>query len=247
MSLSVKTNVVSNTNAYVTLIDATGNYNAVSNPGGFGAPNPTTGDIYPTTVVVVLKRLLDTLSETKTLSFADLQAGVLQLTSETLYQDGVWEIETWYQQNITRNVTWVPGTYKVELANADTLLSGIKGVLTNIPGYENVPLLIDETKTIDATGFYVTTVLAGSGTGVFRLAYKAQSYMLVKTSSDECIAKKLGRNALKLTGLCGCSMEVMDLFNRIEVAKIFFSVENYDTAHELIDSVRLICESNCGC
>jgi hypothetical protein len=48
MSLQPKINILSqDTDGYgsITLQDATGAYNASTNPGGYGAPNPTTGDV----------------------------------------------------------------------------------------------------------------------------------------------------------------------------------------------------------
>ncbi|MFN5251407.1 MAG: hypothetical protein ACK5DE_10180 [Bacteroidota bacterium] len=51
MALDIQITVQNNVDSMV-LIDSTGNYDAVSNPGGWGAPNPTRGTVSGASVVI---------------------------------------------------------------------------------------------------------------------------------------------------------------------------------------------------
>lgn len=63
--------------SYVQLYDSTGTYNAVSNPGGYGAPNPTSASITSSTIVFNFDTLAAPITIDLTISSGTVTSGTV--------------------------------------------------------------------------------------------------------------------------------------------------------------------------
>lgn len=110
MALEIKVEIT-NTKDKLIIADVTGNYNGVTNPGGWGSPNPAYSDItalslnvfYPGSSVADLSAF-----NLYTTSYYTTTDRAYDLTSNVTLQDGVWKFE--YSYTVTGIVGAVTST-----------------------------------------------------------------------------------------------------------------------------------------
>lgn len=247
MGLIPKILVTAQSKGSVTISNNTGTYNAVSNPGGFGAPNPVTGDVQG--ILLHINRFLEAVAYKESTSYAIFNTGFAKTAA---FSDGVWKCRALYQiipGGAAPTVTWTPGERRILLTNADVVLAetAITAVMISSLGTD-VVLDIDRSKPITSTEFYVQTPVTGTGTGSLWVGYEAVAYFKVQDAVEDCLVGKIGKDALKaFPDGCNCCSEVMDINNRLYAAGVFFANANYPATHELLKGLYDYCTVNCNC
>lgn len=182
----------------ITVQDATGNYSG-SNTGGFGSPNPTKGSVsgiilqlysMADTTVYVPYRLLSTANifGTGEILTADKFPGI---TTGTVYKDGVYGIKFNVLYSGVGSISYIAGTKQFSLTNADSIFAAAIGFI--LPDNTSKIYYIDRTKTLDASGGYVTSALPLTGSPAsYELTYEGDLKLLVDKAGDKCLVEDIG-------------------------------------------------------
>lgn len=237
----------------IQLVDVTGNY-SVSNPGGFGTPNPAQGAI--TAIILQLISLNDlsvissyalTSGERTNLftpagaafPFSDFPS----LTPST-YSDGVYDIKYNPCFAGTGTVSYAASAKAFLLTNADTIFALSTGVVGfTLPG-SNTIYYIDRNQPLTNTGGSVTIALPATiGTSVaYSIAYEGDLKILVDVAGDRCLTEDIG-----IWAVGGCIEDnFRDIWKRfaqrIALKSKFTQGYLYD-AHELALSLADYCDT----
>lgn len=239
----------------ITLQDTTGAYNAGTNPGGYGAPNYATTDL--DWAILRFRNYKDTSYTDQKLSSLTAILGSGQAVSgleDGIFPDGAWELKYYpvvahpVTPGVDTAITWTVGSKTFNLANASTLLAGVKAILVKNLS-ETTLYFLDPDVAATNTQATVTEVLPAAGTGNIALAYEADTRFLAVSQADDCLAKETGKY------VCECSCfdpQMQELYLRMgkrSAADIHFTKGNYQAAHDLITQLAAYCDntSNCGC
>jgi hypothetical protein len=245
--------------ATVTVKDGTGNYDAVTNPGGFGAPNPT----YAALAGVILKMAsfsnLDSYS-TNRLSVDD-QAAIFSadglviggasysgLLTEGVFPDGVYEILHNLVYPEAEEISFTALTKQFTLTGASTIFASAVGFV--IPAYsESKIFYIDRSKTLNGTGGYITEAFPEGITvpAVIEVVYQGDLKIAILKEGNRCLLRDIG-----VWTENGCKdLEFRDILNRymqkIAIETKFTQGYVYD-AHNMIINLASYCDlTTCGC
>lgn len=262
MALDFKVELVgiSDTGKTIAVEDSTGAYNAVTNPGGWGSPNPEVGDI---------DLYLISLSH---FSFKEIywQRQVRAATEPNdQTQPGVNQIAVGATVNLdsiklgmaeTQN-TFSDGVYDI---NIHAILDGVIGA-TGVAGQtfllpstsEDVSQYdviyaggmvydIDQSKdTNGGTVIYVVQELQAN-VATIQLGYKANVKALKDLGLRTCLTNSTGN-----LGGCGCGnkgkQKLLDIAIDQWFSELAYADGDYKTANELVISAGLTCRKECGC
>jgi hypothetical protein len=213
---------------YVTVQDTTGVYNAGTNPGGYGAPNPATGD--------VVKALLRadylgnaSIGVPEEVNVANIQGAGVQWIQTFL--EGVTKIV--YLLGFTLpggGVTGLAGNLNFDLIDADTLLAGKEYIELGGELYE-----LNLAAGLTNAGGYVTRAFVDDYLGVAAIMYQsAQVYTLWNDAGYRELVSDIGTTAC--TSL-DCGADAVDaLLTRYRfylATQPMFDNSNYSKAHNL--------------
>lgn len=235
--------------------DATGSYDADSNPGGYGSPNRDAADV--TWALLKFRNYSDEEYTTNRYnSLSDLQGTGQKVDGlkDGVFKDGVWELK--YDivlkypvsDNTITNVTWSVGSRSFALSDADDVLEGAIGVIFWDLDESKI-FYLDPDSPATSGQATVTETLPSAGAGNLAVVFEADARFMVTAAADNCLAKDTNRVVKE----CSCfNDDFAQLFLRMgkrQGADIFFAQENYQAAHDIIDQLAGYCDntSNCGC
>ncbi|MBI2283317.1 MAG: hypothetical protein HYU71_06390 [Bacteroidetes bacterium] len=152
--------------SYLIVKDNTGVYNAQSNPGGFGTPNPASADV--TAAIFHLSSFTDI---TKSFgyrvgTFSSFLASQMKATVGTfmgisdrdVFRDGVYSMKYYLAFAVVDTITFASGSKQFALTNADTVFAtGVGFVIPSLNGTK--VYFIDRTQPLTNSGGYVTEAL----------------------------------------------------------------------------------------
>lgn len=254
MSLQPKIAVVSVAKTALVVKDNTGAYNASTNPGGFGSPNDTVGDVNQ--ILLQLQSVADTSFTERMLDsgeYADyFGAGVT--FQDPVYpvtiEDGVFSIKAFIGYNyIDADVTITEGSKAFTLTDADTVLAGCIGIL--IPSLHATKVWkLDPAQPLSNLGGYFLEVATASGTVAFSRLFQALGYTKMAEDGYNCLVRDIGQYA-ESTVPCDLAIEQeltrrILMYNSIDVK---FERADYLAAHNLATRLVAYCEDdqNCNC
>lgn len=251
---------ISSTADRIVVKDSTGNYDASTNPGGFGAPNPAIsairGAIFRLTSFNDLSKIYSYKVPDHTVLF-DASGITLQpsyFTGGSVFLDGVYDIK--YDLLLTPNTTnvlsFTGGTKQFTLTNASTVFASAVGFY-----YDGNIYLIDQSKTLNASGGYVTTVFPGTipvsvnptGSNPYSVIIEGDLKFLNEQTGNNCLLSDIGIWSNK-----GCEDEnFRDIWSRYKqriAMKNKFANGYLTDTHRLavyLSSYCTIYSSNCSC
>jgi hypothetical protein len=214
--------------ASVTVQDTTGVYNASTNVGGYGTPNPASGDVVKTMIGA------EYLGSTAAAAFEEIPS------LEVLGAGTVWTHS--FLEGVTRllylvgvdivggGFTGLLGNLNFTLANADTLLEGATYI-----EIEGTIYKLDLAQGLSSTGGYVTTPFVAdhldvSGTQFF----VGQAYSLWNTAGKKALELEIGDVACTSLQCGAFQLEVLMARHRFYLATGYeFDRGNYSKAHNL--------------
>ena len=232
--------------AHVKIQDSTGAYNATTNPGGFGAPNPLSTDV----VKVILRAQHfsadDTeYTETEIEDPTDIIGAEYTLSGPSgLFADGVWILKGFYVVDTALSLSWETDALYITLPSANTLLAGAVAVLINDTLY-----LIDYTTPPDGSGFYVLASPGTAGVAVTgNPVFQSTSYFLIGVAGNKCLVKTIAARAA--AGNCDCDEDdnrLIDWFGKKESRDELFELEYYEASNDLALELEAACATSTPC
>lgn len=183
--------------------DDTGNYDATSNPGGWGAPNPARTDLIR---ILVAQRILDgTLTGGTAMSSIDKTnymsgaGAIVQPSNGKPYDDHVYDIHARLGFGAAQVITSIAGATTFLMTNADTVFATAIGF--TIDSLDPAALyLIDRTKPLTNTGGSVIGALPSATSLGVTYYFDAQGYSLIFQNGQAC----LNRDIAQYAGTCEC-------------------------------------------
>jgi len=253
MALTTKLTVVSTSKdgKTITVKDTTGLYDATTNPGGYGAPNPSIPGLakiefyvesFGSTTLTHKTEITETTSPdiATTAGGADtpLIPGLFgENTPTARFEDGVLQVSMITLLS-SRAMTGTAGTKEVA---ANALITLGTGLFLN-----GVYYYIDQTKVNTTSLVYLTTPLLSNVTAG-QPFYLATTYAFSNAGAKCCIATQTGR---LVEDSCSTEQEelLFRLFNYTLAAETAFSLKNYSKADDLAERVKEICNNlKCDC
>lgn len=244
---------ISETSAYITVADNTGDYGA-GNTGGWGTPNPAKADV--TGIILQLASFANLKSYTAHKvpnAAAFLASGGYQIGVEQVdgafgsdgFADGVYDIK--YDVLFALGtIDITPGGTAFTLANADTLLANAAGIV--LTGYDGTRVYyIDFAKGLTATGGHITEN--------FPIITASQAANVVYEGSLQVLMNKNGNNCLVADIATwsdhGCEdLNYHDIMKRYQMKiaiEAKFSKKLLYDAHNMAVKLASYCNPNCDC
>lgn len=197
MGLQIKLSQVSlsTDGTVLTVQDTTGAYNSVTNPGGYGTPNPAT----PAMVQLWWKTFLSCTWAlvTGTYAYADVAAGyafttvsLLLSTLPNLFPDGINQVQYLTGYSISGTVTTVPGSSTITVVDLDTskLVAGM------YLSFSSAPATLYYIVSINGSTITLQTPYGGTNTAeTCNQWYSAVLNVLVQTFGQSRINDRLCR------------------------------------------------------
>lgn len=239
MALELKIRKQSISNDCLTLIidDQTGAYDAVSNPTGFGAPNPERVDMGLITFLVAKRSTGD---EFITLALDDADPHVTVDWTATHGADTVYKAIMYGVDNWDSGVTYVLD--EVVFNDADNLF------------YKSLSASnLNKTPASNPADWEATVVFADFETAIEVNAqancFFDEFYIFENCNTEVCLNRKL------LSANCACQDPcALGVHRKIQLklegALIHFGLTNYTKAQELLENASVTCAndtSNCNC
>lgn len=243
MSLQPKITVLSQDNVLygsITLQDSTGAYNATTNPGGYGSPNPATGDV---TKVKVREEYM---GDSSPKGFEDLVKAEM-LGSGTIwkhnFREGVTKL-TYIVGTTVGLITALKGNSYIDLADADDKLAGCTFIEFDGNIYQ-----LDGAKPPTNTQAFLTTAVAedfvdGNGTRY----YEGYVYTLWNTQGHNQLIKDIAEVSCTSIPCGAVALEELMVRYRFYLATGYnFQLQNYSKAHNLAVMLapEMVKTSNC--
>lgn len=259
LQFKIGTPVVSDTAKTVYVPDATGVHNAVTNPGGYGAPNEEIGDIDYYVIQLSHLSLKEVYTQTQG-RVADVPKvfntpGINEIASG---QESI-PVNT-YRTQIDPNTalkTFGDGVYNIDVSvifDEAIAATGAKGdtyLVVDSTSWDSSPYdviyaggkVYDIDKSKDNNGGTVVYVVQELQDNVNNLVYgyKANAKVPITNDLDTCIK----RRAIKGCG-CGKS-KVLDVWVDYLNSEMAFEDEDYQAANALILGAGNTCKGGCGC
>lgn len=212
--------------ASVVLDDSTGAYNVSTNPGGYGAPNPATGDIVKALVLVTYLGGGSTYVPVTDIPL--LQGAGYKL--EHPFQEGVQKLTYMPGISLPTNVVALEGNYEFDLVNANSLLADVLAIELDGTVY-----WLDKSKAFTASKGYVTTAFTKDYTGATQYRYYATDvYTLWNEKGKLNLLKRIGAMACKPLDCTSQETDaVMADYRKYLATADFFTAQDYSKAHNL--------------
>lgn len=247
----------------IQVIDATGAY-SVDNPGGWGFPNASVGDMSKVILTLSQYTILNTYKQTY-VRVADplhpewllsptlnqIVAGAdMTITAVTLglsefivpFEDGVFDLNMYNVLTTGKTgILAIQGNPFINGTGLDTYLQ-YDSILVGDNLYD-----IDKTKsTVGGTILYLAQELLTNDT-VFYPCYRSNTKFMTDSATTACLYNKVGKLAS-----CGGDKKVRENLSDIDLyqwgAQYAFDNADYVGASNLITAAQKMCEaSNCGC
>lgn len=229
-------------------IDNTGDYDASSNPGGWGAPNPAKTD-----VVRILQRQ-DTLDKPTVggvaLSVPDQATyltGAGNLLPGAPNSDRVYDMHALIGFICPVAISSQAGSMQFTMTGADAQFATAVGFTIDALS-TSIFYPIDRTKPLTGTGGYVTVALPLTVTTPITFYFDAESHALILQSGQACLMRDIAAYA----GVCGGACEGEDLQALSDRYMQYLSmiqdfvIQDYTRADELAQKLQNDC-GPCGC
>lgn len=252
MPFQPKVRIISTSTAAIQVVDNTGLYDAISNPGGYGGPNPNKVNV--ASVLTSPVPLNSPLGGFVKLSQQDqdnylYQGGVIAVPTNGIgFNDGVYSMEVLLGFNNLTPFDSDAGNFDFTMAGADVLFATAIGfTIPSISLTDFYP--IDRTKPLTSTGGFVTAVLPKTITTIVVIYFEATSKALVSQAGLDC----LNRDIAAFAGTCDCCAgEDLDAllvrFAEYQAMNIKFSVElDYPGADTLAKRLAAACRVMTSC
>lgn len=248
----------------ITLQDATGTYNVSTNTGGYGAPNAVVpsivgmrwrywADDLPFADVVISDPTIVTALTGAGTPFGYTTLGL----PDGAFPSGVYQVKYYPFETSTCVVTLQKGSRLITVTAGtapNTFAPEYVAVLiTDGTGViKSDVLMIDRTKAMNSSEFYVDGTWQGNDVGGYKLllATEADLKVLVTQLAESCIAGKIGA----LSAARYCRDEELDRLTEFTMwkfsADVKFQCKDYSGAHNLIVAAEKECrgcETDCGC
>jgi hypothetical protein len=212
----------------VTLQDTTGAYNPSTNPGGYGAPNPGTGDVQK---ILALVEYMGTSQTPTPIDIPDianyLGAGVVFLQN---FLEGVTRITALVGFTVANPVTALEGNYEFDLSGAATILEGCSHISLNGDLYQ-----LDYSKTFTGSKGYVLTPFTKDYTAPTALRFfAAAAYTLWKQKGYEELIRQIGELACSSIECTSKETDLLMAQYRMYLSiQPYFDQQDYIKAHNL--------------
>lgn len=262
MALDFKVELVgiSDTGKTIAIRDSTGFYNAVTNPGGWGTPNPEIGDIDLYLISLSHFSLEEVYWQRQVRAATEpndqTSPGVNQIAfgepvnidsiklgiddTQNTFSDGVYDINLHAILDAAITVVGNEG---------ETFL--VPGVPTDVSEYDVVyagGVVYDIDKSKDTNGntvIYLVQELQAAVTSI-QLGYKANIKALKDLGLRTCLTNSTGN-----LGGCGCGNKGREKLLDIAIDQWFselaYAGGDYKTANDLVISAGMTCRKECGC
>lgn len=246
MSLSPQVKVLQAGTAVVQIADNTGLYDAISNPGGWGAPNSNKTDV--TGILVAIPPLSMATTGYQRLSTQDqtnylYQGGLNLLPSNGIgFNDGVYQVLAllgFAQGNVLSSAA---GGYTFSLTNANNIFANAIGFTIDSLSTSTF-YAIDRTQPLTSIGGSVTTPLPGTSDVVITVYLQATINALVSQAGLAC----LNADIANFAGDCQCceGEDLNTLLNRyaeyLAMNSKFTMFSDYPGADALARKLQLDC------
>ncbi|HEY9660763.1 MAG TPA: hypothetical protein V6C65_20085, partial [Allocoleopsis sp.] len=153
-------------------------------------------------------------------------------------------------ETIDTKVTLTNGSALVTVTEGttpDTWAVGYKGIVFLPSGSLDTKVyLIDRTKTISDTQFYLTEVWTGDTEEavVLRIAPEADLKVLAKETTEFCIVSEIGKMGASCSCDDGKEYDLMRLLMWLFAAQVNFDCKDYSAAHNKVVAAYMEC-TNC--
>lgn len=262
MALDFKVELVgiSDTGKTIAVEDSTGVYNAITNPGGWGSPNPEVGDIDLYLISLSHFSLKEIYWQRQVRAATEpndqTQPGVNQIAGgATVNLDSV-KLGIADTQN-----TFSDGVYDINVHAilADTIVAAgnsgenflVPSVPTDVSEYDvvyvgGVVYDIDKSKDSNGNTVIYTVQELQANVAAIQLGYKANVKALKDLGLRTCLTNSTGN-----LGGCGCGnkgkQKLLDIAIDQWFSELAYADGDYKTANELVISAGLTCRKECGC
>ncbi len=239
----------------ITVADATGNYEATANPGGFGAPNPTQAAIVAVLIQLNSFRVPNvytSLAIADTVNLFNDLIGVSLLPAQfglgTSFPDAVYDLK-YNLAYAMADVTVTPGAVTFQIAGADVLFANAVGFI--LPGIDSKKVwYIDRTKTLDANGGSVIEAFPQDVVALqpAQQVYEGSLTLLVNKAGNNCLIQDIAA-----WSEYNCEdknfRNIWDRYKMKVAMEVKFSRRLLLDAHRLAVRLADYCTSNtsCGC
>lgn len=252
---SLQVSAVADPAASITVVDTTGNYNAGTNPGGFGTPNTAKGAI--TAVILELESYsqpgtvypIAIADPTNLFSTGQVLAAALFAAVNTAagnYDDGVYNLNYYLGYTAGVTMTFAGGATSFLLTGADALFTDAVGFI--IPAFStSFVFLIDRTQSLSSAGGYTTVALPTiTQPATIKILYKGSTQFLITKAGASCL-----QSDIALWSDTGCKgVDFRDIEKRylqqLAMGVKFSKGLLYD-AHNLAVALATYCSDNCNC
>lgn len=154
MALDIKIGIV-NEKSSLAIADITGDYNAVTNPGGWGSPNPTrasTSSIslniyYPGTSTPSISSI-----NLYTTTFFTSTDRAYDLSSLVTLQDGVWKFVTTF---VISSITYTITTYSLRVNSLKCVIGQLALGDMDVNGFDEIKTMYDKMVQAFECGEYI--------------------------------------------------------------------------------------------
>lgn len=246
MSLVPKIGFIVVKSSTVILYDKTGNYNVDSNPGGFGAPNPTKAGI--TNIMVQYSEYGQESSVLRLLT-GDEKTAYLNYTGVKLLEgtlpDAVYEVKILLGYTGASNITATGISGAFSMANAASIFADAVGF--TIDSFSASELyLIDRTRVLNGTGGYATKTVPAATNEAVTVFYEGKAYILVYDQGENCLVTDIANADIS----CGCAKdkvdELMERYAQMQSMIYKYGVtQDYSGANALAKKLHADCSSGC--
>lgn len=192
------------------ILDDTGNYDAVANPGGWGAPNPAKTDVIQ---ILIAQAFLDALplpgtplsTPDKTAYLTGAGATVLPATGGP-NMDGVYNLTALLGFVCPQTLTSAAGSLQFSMNQANTVFATAVGFTIDSLS-TTIFYPIDRTKPLSGAGGSVLTALPLAAGLAVTYYFQAQDYALVMQQGQACLLRDIAH----YSGTCeGCEGDDLD-------------------------------------
>lgn len=240
-----KTSITSNCKTF-TIDDVTGTYDAITNPGGYGAPNPERSDLYLALVVTLKKSDGDEL-----ITVPSYTPNTVTTWSVAVTEDGWYEIYLCAAYEYDSNLTYIENAVVYYPSTNSFYYSVVDNNYDNSVMNDAYWKLVTTSLQLSTAAEITQQEIDDSGNDN-QVVYGGQANIIELCNSRVCAARRLMEEG------CGCDCDDCDhccsnkmynrIRNRIEAAEINESAGSFSKGQVIVESLQVSCQdckNNC--
>lgn len=246
MPLAPKVTISKTSSTAIIMVDGTGLYDSISNPGGWGIPNHNKTDVqgilYSLTPLSKAEAGFVRLSDANQVDYLYQDGVPIALSNGQGVLDGVYVVHILLGFSNVNAMSSAAGSYQFTMANANQIFA--KAIGFSIDNINNgVAFQIDRTKPLTNTGGFVTTPLPFTNNAVVTVYFDCQTNALVSEAGFACLNKAISEWAA--IGCCDAE-DLNPLLDRygehIAMNNKFNTDQDYAGADALARKLQLDCQ-----